>query len=396
MIWSTRYKQSGGNDVASVLLIIVPAFLSVVVSFASLLVRFRASTGDERLQLKWFVAGGAAVAATFIVGTFADSPLVSIAQSLAVIFFFVAVGVAILKYRLYEIDVVISKTVLYGLLAAFFTAVYVAIVVGIGTAIGSTHNPFLTVLAVTLIALAFNPARARAKWLANSIAYGKRATPYEVLSEFAEDMAGTYSLEDVLPRTAQMLAEGTGATRADVWLLSRSELVDETTWPPAPKLDRIAATNGDDVHVPGASRAVPVRHQGELLGAISIYKAAGDPVSAVGDKLLSDVASQAGLVLRNVRLVEDLKASRQRIVTAQDEERRKIERNIHGGAQQQLVALAIKANLAKSLVGRDEEEERAMLEQLRADAQDTLENLRDLARGIYPPLLADQGLVRSA
>src|SRR5439155_11884635 len=102
---------------------------------------------------------------------------------------------------------------------------------------------------------------------------------------------------------------------------------------------------------------------------------------------------QAGLVLRNVRLIEDLRASRQRLVAAQDEERRKLERNIHDGAQQQLVALAVKTRLADALVGRDEAKAHDMLAQVQTEAQEALENLRELARGIYPPLLADQGLV---
>jgi signal transduction histidine kinase len=99
------------------------------------------------------------------------------------------------------------------------------------------------------------------------------------------------------------------------------------------------------------------------------------------------------LVLRNVRLIEELRASRQRLVAAQDEERRRLERNIHDGAQQQLVALAVKANLARAMVGRDEEKTGELLDQLSSEAQDALQNLRDLARGNYPPLLADQGLV---
>jgi signal transduction histidine kinase len=124
-----------------------------------------------------------------------------------------------------------------------------------------------------------------------------------------------------------------------------------------------------------------------------VEKSAGDPITPADDKLLADVAGQAGLVLRNVGLVEELRASRQRIVAAQDQERRKLERDIHDGAQQQLVALAVKANLARSLVGRDERKEGELLDQLTSEAQDAMENLRDLARGIYPPLLADQGLV---
>jgi signal transduction histidine kinase len=135
-----------------------------------------------------------------------------------------------------------------------------------------------------------------------------------------------------------------------------------------------------------------VRHQGELLGALSLQKAPGEPITPGEEKLLTDVASQAGLVLRNVRLIEDLRASRQRLVAAQDEERRRLERNIHDGAQQQLVALAVRTRLAEGMVGRDPEKERELLRQVQQGLQDALDDLRDLARGIYPPLLADQGL----
>ena len=129
-------------------------------------------------------------------------------------------------------------------------------------------------------------------------------------------------------------------------------------------------------------------------------KPQNEPLTASEGKLVDDLAAQAGLVLRNVGLteelranLEELRASRQRIVAAQDAAARRLERNIHDGAQQQLVALAMKLNLAESLVGRDEERERSLLSQLKSEAQDALENLRDLARGIYPPLLQDAGLI---
>jgi signal transduction histidine kinase len=109
-------------------------------------------------------------------------------------------------------------------------------------------------------------------------------------------------------------------------------------------------------------------------------------------QLVADLAAQAGLLLRNVRLIEELRASRQRLVAAQDEERRKLERNIHDGAQQQLVALAVKARLARTLTERDPGKAGEMLAQMESETQQALEDLRDLARGIFPPLLADQGL----
>jgi signal transduction histidine kinase len=144
--------------------------------------------------------------------------------------------------------------------------------------------------------------------------------------------------------------------------------------------------------VPGADLAVPVVHQGELLGAISVLMPKGEPLRPAGQQLVADVASQAGLVLSNAGLIEDLRASRQRLVTAQDEERRRIERNIHDGAQQDLVALAIKLRLAGTTVDEDPAAAKEILTELQADATGALANLRDLARGIYPPLLADLGL----
>jgi signal transduction histidine kinase len=110
------------------------------------------------------------------------------------------------------------------------------------------------------------------------------------------------------------------------------------------------------------------------------------------EKLARDMAAQAGLVLKNVRLIEDLRESRRRIVSAQDERARTLERNIHDGAQQQLVALSVKLRLAAELLERDPAKARTMLEELQGQATETLEDLRDLARGIYPPLLADKGL----
>jgi signal transduction histidine kinase len=143
--------------------------------------------------------------------------------------------------------------------------------------------------------------------------------------------------------------------------------------------------------LPGADLSVPVVHQGELLGAISLRMPRDEPLRPAGQELVADVASQAGLVLSNAGLVEDLRASRQRLVAAQDEARRRLERNLHDGAQQDLVALAIKSRLAGATV-EDLDQARQAFDELQADASAALENLRDLAHGIYPPMLADLGL----
>jgi signal transduction histidine kinase len=230
--------------------------------------------------------------------------------------------------------------------------------------------------------------------------YGKRATPYEVLSEFSERMSGTYATEDLLPRMARILGEGAGATRADVWLKVGNELRPTASWPAKGEAPRaiVLSDEGEVREVEGFDLMLPVRHRGELLGALSITKARGDALRPAEEKLTEDLASQAGLVLRNVRLTEELlerlrelQASRQRIVAAQDEERRRLERNLHDGAQQQLVALQVKLSLAERLAEEDCRV-KDQVSSLKQEAAEALENLRDLARGIYPPLLADQGL----
>jgi signal transduction histidine kinase len=143
----------------------------------------------------------------------------------------------------------------------------------------------------------------------------------------------------------------------------------------------------------GVAAAVPVDRHGELLGALTITKPANEPaLLPAEERLVADLAASAGLVFENFRLIEDLRSSRQRLVAAQDQERRRLERNIHDGAQQQLVALSVKVRLAESLVGRDEQRARDALRGILTDTQEALENLRDLARGIYPPLLAERGL----
>jgi signal transduction histidine kinase len=318
----------------------------------------------------------------------------------------VAVGFAIMKYRLYDIDFVISKTIVYGALAAFITAVYVLIVAGIGSlgsgALGAGSRPGLglSILATAVVAVAFQPVRERVQHLANRLVFGRRATPYEALSEFAGRMGGTYAAEDVLPRMARVLAEGTGAVRAVVWLTAGAELAPRACWPAdGQPPDRMAFVDGGVPPVTGADRIIRVQHQGETLGALSVSKRPGESLTPVEDKLMSDLGAQAGLVLHNVGLTEqlqarlaELKASRLRIVAAQHDQRRRIERDIHDGAQQQLLSITAKLALAESMAGQDDERERALVAELRGETGDALAALRELARGIYPSLLADQGI----
>jgi signal transduction histidine kinase len=248
------------------------------------------------------------------------------------------------------------------------------------------------VIAAAAIGVAVWPAIRIARRVADRIVYGGRATPYEVLTSFGRRMSETYATDDVVDRTAQLLASATGASSAAVWLRVGREFRPAGTWPATGPVGRAIAMEGDDLPMLPADWAEPVRDRGELLGALAVTMPANDPIGPGRQRLLRDLADQAGLALRNVRLIEELRASRQRLVAAQDEGRRRLERNIHDGVQQQLVALAVKLRLADGLIDRDTVKAHDAIAALQNDANAALEDLRDLARGIYPPLLADRGL----
>jgi signal transduction histidine kinase len=391
--------------------------IAAVGAVVSLVFRFRRAAREERQQVKWLMFVGIAavtiLALMFILEAVfapatepANGPADLLWLPLVLVLLVgppAATGIAVFRYRLYDIDVVIRKTVVFGVLAAFITLVYVAIVQGLGSLFDDTL--FLRIVATALIAVAFQPVRDRANRLANRLVYGERATPYEVLARFGERVGETYASDDVLPRVARVIAEGTSAQRADVWLRLGDALTLAASWPPA-GIEASHAIRGDELPPIDADRVAPVRHQGELLGAIAVSKPASEPLSPGEAELLDRLADQAGLILANARLTADLearlrqigeqaadlRASRQRIVAAQDEERRRLERNIHDGAQQHLVALAVKLRLAKVTFEKDPERGRRMVEEIRGEVDAALDTLRSLALGIYPPLLEEQGI----
>ena len=181
------------------------------------------------------------------------------------------------------------------------------------------------------------------------------------------------------------------ADLAAVWLHVGDELRPAAVWPSGAAVPKVRIGADEIPDEIEGTRVFAVRQQGETLGAIGIRKPATEPLTPADEKLVTDLAAQAGLVLRNVRLIEDVRASRRRLVEAQDHERRKIERNLHDGAQQQLVALTVQLGLLER-VAEDPESVRTMASGLQTALRDALDDLRDLARGIYPPLLADKGL----
>jgi len=287
-----------------------------------------------------------------------------------------------------------------GGLAAFVAAVYVVVVLGGGWLIGHTSSPHLglSALATAIVALAFDPART---WLERA-AYGGRPSPYEVLSRFSGAVSGSSAGGSVPARMAEVLGEGTGAEWAQVWVRLHDRLILEATWPDAARTDPTPPGSGE----PPGRRTQQVRHAGETLGILRLQERAGQPLTATEERLFAELAEQAGLVLHGVRLrselalrleeltarADELRVARERLVDTQDQARQRLERDIHDGAQQHLVALAVNLRLAQSLTRRSPERAAQVLGEQAGAAEVAVDTLESLSGGIYPPLLSEAGI----
>ena len=383
-----------------------------VLANVSLFIRYRRAGPEVRQQIRWFGLAGLLLVIVALSGVIIGSlvyhnntvvfnPIFDVLTPLAFTALAASIGIAVLRYRLYDIDFFLRQALVYGTLVVLISVVYFVTVVSVGSRLGQLprNDPAAGVAVGAIVALAFQPVRRRLQRLANRLVYGKRATPYEVLLEFGRRMSSMYASEDLPLRTAQVLAEGVAADRATVWLRVGDELRQADSWPAGGDgPNALPLMNGDLPSINGVADAVPVRYQGELLGALAVAKR--EPLTATEHRLLGDLGQETGLVLKNARLtaelvqrLEELQASRQRLVTAQDTERRRLERNLHDGAQQNLVAMKLKIALAKNLAATDPSKAQVALDELNGEANDAIETLRELARGLYPPILAQDGLV---
>ena len=300
-----------------------------------------------------------------------------------------------------------SRAIVVLGLGGFVLGVYVLVVLGGGVLIGRTDSPSpaLSVLATSVVALAFAPAQG---WLERAAAR-RVATPYDVLARFAENAASEDGTEGLPDRMSRLLAQGTGAQWAQVWLQVSGRLTLAGRWPldatddsapPAPGLPAANAVGADGL------RTAPVRYGDLVLGELRLQERRGLPLTLVEERLFTDLASQAGLVLRlrglraelenrhrelQARTVE-LEGSRARVIEAQDAERSRLERDIHDSAQQHLVALAMSLRLAQVLAVRSPGRARRELAGQADAARVAIDTLSSLSRGIFPQLLTEQGL----
>ncbi|TMC04465.1 MAG: hypothetical protein E6J35_05415 [Chloroflexi bacterium] len=390
--------------------------LAVLVG-AAVLLRLRSASGEARLQLKWFAYAVTFAAIAFLVNRsdwfaailFADRPPVR--QEVADVLHPIAlwadqvfnvslgllmpltVGIAIMRYRLYDIDLVISRTIMYAGIAAFVTLCYGVTVAAVGNLVGETAGmgPVVTLIAIAVIALLLEPVRARLNAFANLAVYGKRANPYEILSDFARSVGQSESADVLLPRMAQLVRDGAGAALVEVWVRVGERLRLAAASPASPAAETLADPNDIAARAGPTGTVVPVFHENEQLGALVVRKPRGEHLTPMEVRLVSDLASQAGLVFGRFRLFEELRESRARIIAAQDEERRRIERDLHDGAQQRFVNAMLNVGMAQAIAGPMSETS-DLLQHAAREMQAGLSELRDLARGIHPPLLTESGL----
>jgi signal transduction histidine kinase len=296
---------------------------------------------------------------------------------------------------------VLSLAVVCVGLFVFVALAYVVIVLGGGALIGHTSSPHLglSVVATAVVALAFDPVQTWLEAFASRVVHGGQPSPYDVLRRFTSTLAGSHPQEELPERMARVLADGTGAEWAQVWVVLGAQPVLAATWPP-----HAAADPGPDGDA--RTRRLPVRQGEELLGELVVRERDGVPLTSVEERMFAGLSSQAGLVLRGARLraqlelrlaelstrADELRVSRERLVDAHDAERVRLERDIHDGAQQHLVALAVNLRLAATLAGSSPERAAALLVEQEHAADDAVATVVQLSRGIYPERLEEAGV----
>lgn len=350
---------------------------------ASVVTRMQRARGDEIRQMRWLVyavvvdlvllLGGLAVVGSPVLGLLA-LPLIPLAA-----------GIAILKYRLYEIDPVINKTIVITAMTILITAGYVAIVVGVGSVVPAGRG-ILWLIATAAVAVSAEPLRRRAQRLADRLVYGHRATPYEALAQLSTRIDDPP--EELLAGIATTVANAVGAREVVVWVGTAERLVPVASWPA-----------GTFTEVPRSLRELelerpdwlvrPVSHRGTVNGALTLRKP-GESLSSSEEQILSNLVAQTALVIVRQQQAEQLQAAARRIVSAEDAARRRIERDLHDGAQQRLVTLGMELGALAERAADPEVKARA--KELRARLLDATAELRELARGLHPMVLTEQGL----
>jgi signal transduction histidine kinase len=376
------------NSAAGVALYAATWFLSLLAlagAAAALLTRLFKSRAEERQQLKWL-----ALVAGLIVPGFAAHFLIQVLwggsvldygalifHPLLVLGLPVATAIAILKYRLYGIDLLINRTLVYTVLTIVVVGFYVGVVGLLGVVLQQRASLLISLLATAFIAVAFAPLRVRVQAAVNRLMFGVRRDPYEVLADLGRQMEATNADTPLLEAVAGTIAR---ALRLPYVALGV----------PAEGSDAIHAEHGSKS---GESIVIPLVYQGESTGELVLSLGPhGAQLSSVDQLLLANLTRQAAAAVHSVALTTQLQRARERLVSALEEERRRLRRDLHDGLGPALAAQTLKAGSARALFARDPERAQALLEELEVDAQTAMADVRRLVYNLRPPALDQLGL----
>lgn len=356
------------------------------------LYRYRRVSGPaERQQTKWVIFGLAVAAAGALALTLSGVipalglpgyPQVLHGPVGATIITFsflpvpLSISAAILRYRLWDIDIVINRALVYGVLTACVVGVYVLIVGGLGALFQAQGNLLVALLAAGVVAVLFTPLRERLQRGVNRLMYGERDDPYEAVSRLGRRLEATLAPDAVLPAVVETVRESLRLPYAAIMLGDR-----EVT----------AAEAGEPVAEP---LRLPLTYRNEPVGELVLSPRSGEEgFSAADRRLLEDLARQAGIAAHAVRLTADLQRARERLVSAREEERRRLRRDLHDGLGPQLSSQTLTIDAIRTLMRHDPGTAERLLVDLKAQAQDAVFDIRRLVHALRPPALDDLGFI---
>jgi signal transduction histidine kinase len=353
----------------------------------------RVSDPVQRQQIKWVVLGISAALAVFLgvdlgLGAFAPviaSPGALLAYLIGYAFFAylavllipVTIGIAMLRYHLFDVDVIINRTLVYGALTTCVVGIYVLVVGAFGTLLQARGNFFVSLLATGLVAVLFAPLRDRLQRGVNHLMYGERNEPYTVLSRLGQRLEATLAPDAALKTIVDTVAQALKLPYTAISLKRDGEFVT-------------VAEYGTPI---GESITLSLVYQMGSVGRLVLApRSPGEEFTASDRRLLDDLARQAGVAVHAVRLTADLQRSREQLVAAREEERRRLRRDLHDGLGPQLAAQTLKVGSARSLYPWDPAAADTLLAELEADMEAALADVRRLVYNLRPPALDELGL----
>lgn len=354
--------------------------------------RFWSSTGVEREQLKWVVYTATTLFVGLCLGSvmvtfFVSEPLASelsiILTDLYILGIAVSISIAIVRHRLYDIDLTINRTLVYGALTLIVMGVYVLLVGGLGVVFQAQGSLPLSLVGVGIVAIAVQPVREWLQRSVNRLMYGDRDDPYAALSRLSQRLENTFAPEAVLPNIVETVAQSLKLPYVAVALVRPSDSAD-----PAETFPIVAAYGASTPN----RLQLPIAYQSETIGALVVGQAPGEAFSAADRRLLEDLARQVGLAAHALKLTADLQRSRQQLVTAREEERRRLRRDLHDGLGSQLAALHLRADTVRTLIPNNPSGALAVATELRDEIRATVSEIRRLVYELRPPALDELGL----